>query len=131
MPRRAARVDANHLDIVRALRDVGTSVCSLASVGHGVPDLLIGMSGLTLVGRFNPQVVRWLLKREEDIAIYDGANLLMEVKDGAKSPSAQILTPDEQKWHQEWQGQLMVVRTIDEALRAVGVLHAWGGQDDD
>lgn len=40
--RRRAKVDTNHAEIVRALRDVGASVQSLASVGKGCPDLLVG-----------------------------------------------------------------------------------------
>jgi hypothetical protein len=39
---RAANLDSNHNQIVAALRDVGASVTSLAAVGNGVPDLVIG-----------------------------------------------------------------------------------------
>lgn len=39
--RRAAKVDGNHAEIVRALRSAGCSVLSLASLGRGVPDLLV------------------------------------------------------------------------------------------
>lgn len=47
--------DANHAEIVQALKTVGCSVLDLADVGHGCPDLLVG---------------------------YAGRNWLMEVKDG-------------------------------------------------
>ena len=40
--RRAAKVDGNQAEIVSALRQVGAEVQSLASVGQGVPDLLVG-----------------------------------------------------------------------------------------
>lgn len=93
--RRAAKVDSNHAAIVRQLRQVGATVQSLASQGQGCPDLLVG---------------------------YRGANHLLEVKDGAKSPSKQQLTPDEARWHQEWRGQVVVVRSADEALAAVGAV---------
>jgi len=43
--RRRARVDNNHADIVAALRQIGCSVQSLASVGAGCPDLLVGYRG--------------------------------------------------------------------------------------
>jgi hypothetical protein len=43
--RRAAKVDANHAAIVAALRRAGCSVQSLAGVGFGVPDLLVGVRG--------------------------------------------------------------------------------------
>lgn len=39
------RVDANHNQIVEALRAIGASVVSLASLGGGVPDLLVGWNG--------------------------------------------------------------------------------------
>jgi hypothetical protein len=38
--RRAAKVDANQSEIVEALRKVGVSVQSLASIGRGCPDLV-------------------------------------------------------------------------------------------
>ena len=47
--RRAARVDANHAEIVRALRKVGCSVVSLARVGNGCPDLLASLPGRTVL----------------------------------------------------------------------------------
>lgn len=87
--RRAAKVDRNQAEIVAALRDAGCSVEILSSVGDGCPDLLVG---------FRCQ------------------NLLMEVKDGEKCPSARTLTPNQCKWHYEWRGQVSVVRTVDEAL---------------
>lgn len=43
--RRRARVDSNHAEIVEALRGMGCSVQSLASVGGGCPDLLVGFRG--------------------------------------------------------------------------------------
>lgn len=88
------RVDANQSTIVRALRDIGASVQSLADLGKGVPDLLVG---------------------------YRGNNWLMEVKDWKQPPSKRRLTPDEKKWHQSWNGQVHVVETFDEALKIIQV----------
>ena len=90
--RRAAKVDANQPEIVAALRKSGCSVEHLHSVGGGVPDLLVGVAGL---------------------------NLLLEVKDGAKPPSARKLTPDQVEWHGKWLGHKAVVSTVEEALEAV------------
>ena len=45
--RRRARVDGNHGAIVSTLRAIGCSVASLAAVGDGVPDLLVGYHGWT------------------------------------------------------------------------------------
>lgn len=90
--RRAARVDGNHKDIVEALQKIGCSVQSLASMGSGVPDLLCG---------------------------YHGVNVLLEVKDGSKVPSARQLTVDESTWHERWGGQVATVKTPEEAQLAV------------
>jgi len=90
--RRAARVDANQAAIVEALRAAGYSVQSLAAVGEGVPDLLVGACGV---------------------------NVLLEVKDGSKPPSERKLTPDQERWHTAWRGRVSVVKTPEEALLAV------------
>lgn len=92
--RRAARTDDNHDEIVQALRSVGATVQSLAAVGDGVPDLLVGWRGM---------------------------NLLIEVKDGSKPPSRQRLTPDQVKWHEAWGGRpVFVVSSVDSALKVIG-----------
>lgn len=92
--RKRARVDANQRAIVKALRQAGCSVRSVAAVGNGFPDLCAGRAG---------------------------RNYLLEVKDGSKAPSERALTEDEKDFHQSWSGQKTVVESIDEALRAVGV----------
>lgn len=94
MSRFARKVDSNHALIIDALKAIGASVQSLHVVGFGAPDLLVG---------------------------YRGANFALEVKDGAKVPSAQKLTPLEQVWHRQWRGHVAIVRTVDEALAAIGV----------
>ena len=43
--RRDARVDANQAEIASALRQLGCTVQSLAAVGDGCPDLLVGRNG--------------------------------------------------------------------------------------
>ena len=61
------KVDANQAVIVDALQRVGAVVESLASVGHGVPDLLCGFAGkITLLevksrpnARLTPLQVGW------------------------------------------------------------------------
>ena len=47
--RRSARTDLNHAAIVGELRQLGCSVVSLASMGHGVPDLLVAIPGRSLL----------------------------------------------------------------------------------
>lgn len=88
--RQAAKTDENQKTIVTALRKAGASVQSLAAVGKGCPDLLVG---------------------------YNGINYLMEVKDGNKVPSARKLTIDQEHWHSVWTGAVHIVKTEDEALK--------------
>lgn len=90
--RRAAKVDANQTEIVQALRQAGAVVQSLAAVGNGCPDLLVG---------------------------YRNRLFLLEVKDGSKPPSAQKLTPDQVEWHRVWQGHVVVVNGVESAIAAI------------
>lgn len=95
--RRAAKIDANQPQIVAALRKLGATVQSLSAVGDGVPDLLVGFQGRTL---------------------------LLEVKDGSRPKSERQLTDDQIQWHIDWRGgPCMVVNSVDEALAAIGVTH--------
>lgn len=94
--RRAARTDANQQAVIDVLRQVGATVHSLASMGQGCPDLLVGFRGRTC---------------------------LMEVKDGSKPPSETRLTPDQFVWHEQWTGgSLSVVYGPEDALKVIGVL---------
>lgn len=95
--KRAARVDANQVDLVSALRALGCSVQSLAGMGDGVPDLLVG---------------------------YGARNVLLEVKDGEKVESRRRLTKDEADWIGGWRGQVAVVKSLEEALAVLGRLEA-------
>ena len=88
-------MDANHTAIVEALRKSGCSVTSTAAVGKGFPDLVVGVS-----------------KR----------NVLLEVKDGDKPPSARALTDDEEAWHATWRGEVHVVNSVSEALELIGAI---------
>ena len=103
--RRASRIDDSHHAVVAALRAVGASVQSLAEVGNGCPDLLVG---------------------------YHGEVWLLEIKDGSKSPSARKLTPDQEAWHREWRGgHLSVVTSVDDALWVIGAEHYKAGRAHD
>lgn len=95
--RRAAKIDANQPDVVAALRKAGAKVQSLAAIGAGVPDLLVSF-------------------RQE--------LFLLEVKDGAKAPSAQALTDDQVRWHTAWGAPVHVVNSPEAALRAIGAINA-------
>ena len=93
--RRAAKVDANQGEIVRVLRECGATVRSTAAVGSGFVDIVVG---------------------------YQGRNYLLEIKDGAKVPSARMLTPAEQEFHEGWKGQAAVVESPEQALRVIGAI---------
>ena len=86
--RRAARRDASEDQIVSAMQACGAYVTKINDAGRF--DLLC-----------------W----------YRGHTLLLEVKDGKKPPSAQKLTPAEEKFHREWPGDnLHIVNSVDSAL---------------
>ena len=90
--RKYGKVDSNHAKIVRALRQIGCSVQSLASVGSGCPDLVVAKNNCI-----------WLC----------------EVKDGTKPPSQRKLTPDEVEWHARWKSEVWVLNSVEEALEMV------------
>lgn len=63
---RNAKTDKNQAEIVRALRGIGASVQSLAPVGKGVPDLLVGYNGVNFLmevkmdkGKLTDDQVQW------------------------------------------------------------------------
>lgn len=87
--RRAARVDANQSEIVKAFRRLGCTVQSLATIGAGCPDLLIGIPTNRVV--------------------------LVEVKDGDKAK----LTPDQEVWHANWATPVHIVRHLGEVISLV------------
>lgn len=92
MVRRAARRDANHAEIVKALRAIGVMVLDLGAVGSGCPDLLVGCQGrLTL----------------------------LEIKDGDKCVSARALTQDQVKFHREWLAAGLPVFTVESVESAI------------
>jgi hypothetical protein len=90
--RRAAKVDANHEAVVSALRSCGATVHSLATVGDGCPDLLVGWRGMTI---------------------------LFEVKDGKKPPSKRRLTQEQVDWHAAWRGGMVAIVESPEAALAL------------
>lgn len=89
--RRAAKTDANHSEIVEALRKVGCQVKDTSGVGRGFPDLVVRLPGrCSLI-------------------------VLMEVKT-AKGK----LTPDQEEFFALWP-ETLEVRSVADALMAVGM----------
>lgn len=90
--RRAAKVDDNQGEIVRAFRQLGCTVAITSQVGGGFPDLVVGVLG---------------------------ENLLVEIKDGSKPPSARKLTPDQVEFHRDWRGQVCIIETEQDVIDLV------------
>lgn len=94
---RTTRRDANHNEIVAALKVMGCTVVDLAAVGGGAPDVLCG---------------------------YHGHNVLLEIKNPArktKGDNAAKTMKKQAEFRAAWRGHVAVVFTVDEALREVGV----------
>jgi len=91
--RTKAKIDANQTAIVSALRQAGCTVQSLAAVGKGCADLLVG---------------------------FRGVNYLLEIKDGTLPPSRRHLTDDQIDWHSRWRGSVRIANSVSEALHLVG-----------
>jgi hypothetical protein len=63
------RIDGNHGEIVQALRDIGATVQSLASIGKGCPDILVGYHSKNFLfeiksekGFLTPSEKSWFVK---------------------------------------------------------------------
>lgn len=85
-----AKIDTNQPEIVEALRAVGVSVQSTATIGKGFPDLVAAKGQNT-----------WIIE--------------------VKQPDGK-LTSDQIKFIEEWRGVVHIVRSVDDALRVVGVI---------
>jgi hypothetical protein len=91
------KVDANHIDIVKGLRAVGAEVQSLAALGRGAPDVLVGFRKTWYVA---------------------------ELKDGKKSASRRKLTEAEKIWHERFSriAPVHIWTSLEEALKTIGAL---------
>lgn len=87
-----ARVDDNQKQIVKYLREKNVIVSITSAQGKGFPDLVCG---------------------------YKGKNILLELKDGNKPLSAQVLTPEQRLFHAMWKGQIAVVNTPEAAWAVI------------
>lgn len=85
---RAARVDANQPEIVKAFRDLGWSVLIISQLKK-CADIIVSKNGQTIV---------------------------VEIKDGSKPISAQKLTAGELEFKEMWQGEYKVINCIDDVI---------------
>lgn len=92
---RGTRKDNNHGEIVAALEKCGCSIIDLSKMGRGIPDLVAGFRG------------RWHV---------------MEIKNPANAYGRKGFTPAQKKWADRQQAPVHIVRTVDEALRIIGLI---------
>lgn len=92
---RGARTDANHAEIVIALRQVGASVYDASPMGKGFPDLIVG---------------------------FRGVNYLIEIKNPLSYYGRHGLNKLQEAFVAQWQGKVSVIRTVGEALSAIGAV---------
>jgi hypothetical protein len=98
------RADANQGEIVDGLRAAFCSVAITNQVGDGFSDLVVA----------HPSACR-------RCGGVSHVNTLVEVKvPGGRLSESQV------KFHASWRGPIVVVQTMDEALRLAG--RAWGGR---
>lgn len=94
--------DANHAEIAKALEDAGCTVMDTAAAGRGAPDLVVGWHGVTY---------------------------LLEIKSGSRARHVRKDEDHQREWRARWRGgPAFVVASVDEALRAVGVISALGSR---
>lgn len=87
--RRAAKVDDNQSEIVKAFRATGWTVLIISQLKNCC-DIMISKNGRTVA---------------------------IEIKDGAKPPSARKLSEGEQKFKDAWQGEYALVESIEDVLK--------------
>ena len=85
---RNARVDRNQPEIVKVFRGLGWSVLIISQLKN-CADIVVSKNGRTII---------------------------IEIKDGEKTPSQQKLTEGELKFKNEWQGEYMLVNCIDDVI---------------
>lgn len=87
--RKHGRTDSNHTQVISAMRQMGATVTSLASLGKGVPDILVS---------------------------YRGGWKLCEIKDGSKPPCQRKLTHDESKWINNQKAPVYLIESVQDAI---------------
>ena len=93
MAKHAQRVDVNQASIVKQLRELpGVDVAITHMVGKGFVDIIVGY--------------RW-------------QNFLIELKNPEVNPYERRLTKDEQRFHDNWPGQVAVCETFQHCVNVI------------
>lgn len=87
--RRAAKKDANHVEIVRTFRTLGFSVLDVAQLKNCC-DIIVSKECLTAA---------------------------IEIKDGAKPPSARKLSAGEEEFRDTWRGKWVLIESVDDVIQ--------------
>ena len=94
-----AKLDENHTEVVKQLRQIGCLVLSLAAVGKGCPDLLVARDGRLLL-----------------------LEVKREIKKGKVFPSKSKLNQEQEDFAKLWKGYVATVRSPEEAVKvALGI----------
>jgi len=88
---RAARVDSNQKELVKQIRGLNYSVLIVSQLKNCF-DILVGAKG---------------------------KNYAFEIKDPEKPPSKRRLTEGEQRFFDNWKGQVNIALTIDDVLNVI------------
>ena len=89
------RKDSNHKEIVDALEKCGAEVFDLSRMGGGFPDIVVG---------------------------YRGVWYLLEIKNPTNSYGKRGFSPRQKEWVDRQHAPVHLVRSIDEALVAIGAV---------
>ncbi len=95
--RRAAKKDANHVEVVSLFRKLGWYVLDIGQLKNCC-DLIVAK---------------------------DGHGIAIEIKDGSKPKSARKLSEGEQKFKDEWLGVWRLVETNDDVLKLNEEIKTW------
>lgn len=117
--------DNNHYEILNKddIGWLGGSVHHTPQVGGGFPDGVTGWPGATVVTKDATADDIQRILRQAGIAcnVYDGANILVEVKSENGG-----FTAAQYAWTSEWRGGYLVARTPD-IIRAIPPWTNWAG----
>ena len=92
-----AHVDSNQAGIVADLRRMGCTVTSLAAVGKGCPDIMVGRNGRTY---------------------------LYEIKNPETDRDHRRLTDHERQWHAMWKGHVRIAHSTAEIVEDINNVEA-------
>jgi len=82
--RRAAKVDANHVEIVTEFKMRGCAVLSLAAMGRGVPDLLVAFGGITWLVEVKGPKGKENEEQQKFASAWSGCRALVRDKQGVE-----------------------------------------------